>query len=192
MQRTLGFVALLGLAACGAAAPTAPSNSPLLAKSGSQTLYALTFAADIQTGSMVFSGLAKTGDPFLGIGGANVLLMLPAAASGNTAVCDADGSGLGNTTSSWGGYVGEWKGTLSITKKRGGLIYFSYYANRADASGGFLNLDVHAVATETNSSGVVTIAISNARGMVGATSTPDGTNYAAQDRCLTFSVTATP
>jgi hypothetical protein len=194
MRCTLALIALLGLAACSGMTPTAadtPGEAPSFAKASGQTLYALTFATDLQTGSLVFSGLAKTGDPFLGIGGSNVYLTLPAATSGNTAVCDADGSGLGATTNSWGGYAREWKGTLSITKKRG-LIYFSYSANPADGGAGFLNLDSHASFTETSSGGIVTIAISNARGMVGATSTPDGGPYDAQDRCLSFSVTATP
>jgi hypothetical protein len=160
-------------------------------KETGQALYTLSFATDIQTGSVVFSGLAKRGDPFLGITGDNVYLTLPASTSGNTAVCNGDGSGLGATTNTWGGYVGEWKGTLSITKKRG-LIYFSYTAAPADGSPGHLNLDAHAAFTETNSSGVITIAISSTRGMVGATSTPDGAGFDAVDRCLTFSVTATP
>jgi hypothetical protein len=196
MNRPLALVslALLGLAGCSDQAPTAadsPSGPPSFAKGSGQTLYTLTFAADIQTGSVVFSGLAKNGDPFLGIGGDNVYLTLPATTSGDTALCDGDGTGLGATTNTWGGYVGEWKGTLSITKKRG-QIYFSYRANPAGGGAGFLNLDSHAAFTETNNSGVVTIAISNARGMVGATSTPDGAGFDAVDRCLTFSVTATP
>jgi hypothetical protein len=196
MHRPLSLftLAVLGLGACSDTAPTAvesPSEPPSLAKGSGQTLYSLTFATDIQTGSVVFSGLAKTGDPFLGIGGDNVYLTLPAATSGNTAVCDADGSGLGATTNTWGGYAGEWKGTLSITKKRG-QIYFSYRANPAGGGAGFLNLDSHAAFTETNTGGVVTIAISNTRGMIGATSTPDGAGFDATDRCLTFSVTATP
>lgn len=196
MNRPLALLsfALFGIAGCSDRLPTAvdsPSGPPAFAKGSGQTLYALTFATGIQTGSAVFSGLAKTGDPFLGIGGDNVYLTLPASASGNPAVCDADGSGLGATTASWGGYAGEWKGTLSITKKRG-LLYFSYRANPASGGAGFLNLDAHAAFVETNASGVITIAISDARGMVGATSTPDGAGFDATDRCLTFSVTATP
>ena len=193
MNRSLSLLslALLGVVGCSDKIPTAvgsPSGPPSFAKGSGQTLYALTFATDIQTGSIVFSGLAKTGDPFLGIGGDNVRLTLPAATTGNTAVCDSDGTGLGATTNSWGGYVGEWIGTLSIIKKRG-LIYFSY---RAFRGGGFLNLDSHAAFTETNSGGVVTISISNARALIGATSSPDGVVSDATDRCLTFSVTATP
>jgi len=196
MNRPLALLslALVGIAGCTDKIPTAVdsgSGPPSFAKGSGQTLYALTFATGIQTGSVVFSGLAKTGDPFLGIGADNVYLSLPASASGNPAVCDADGSGLGATTSSWGGYAGEWKGTLSITKKRG-LIYFSYRAGPAAGGPGFLNLDSHAAFTETNSGGVVTVAMSNARGMVGATSSPDGVVSDATDRCLTFSVTATP
>ena len=88
-----------------------PRNSP---RAPGQTVYALTFA----TGSVVFSGSAKMGDPFLAIGGDNVRLVIPGSASGNPTVGDADGSGLGPTIDSWGGFVGQWNGTLAISKRR--------------------------------------------------------------------------
>jgi len=186
-------LALLGLAACSDEMPTAPDSPtgpPLFARGGSQTLYAFTFQGGIQNDlAHPFSAMAKTNDPFAGsVSGDPVYLFLPAATGGNLSVCDNDGSGLGATTAGWGGYVGVWKGNFSISAK-GGKYHFAYRATREDGTG-LLWLVVNRPAVKSN--GNLTLTFTDVRGLVSAYSTPDGGPYDPQDRCLTFSITATP
>ena len=65
----------------------------------------------------------------------------------------------------------------------------SYLASR-ESGGGYLNLVVNAPAVKSN--GNLTLTFTDVRGLVAANSTPDGGASDPQDRCLTFSVTATP
>jgi len=193
MLRTIAGIAVLGLAACGRDVPTAQDQStgaPLFARGGNQTLYGITFQQGIQSDVLhPFSASAKTGDPFGGsVAGDPVYLLIPASSAGQAAVCDQDGSGLGATTESWGGYIGIWKGDFSISVK-GGTYHVAYRATREDGSG-MLWLVVNAPGVKSN--GNLTLTFTNVRGLVSALSTPDGGPYDPQDRCLTFSITATP
>jgi len=193
MLRTIAGIAVLGLAACGRDVPTAQdqSNGALLfARGGNQTLYGITFQQGIQSDvAHPFSALAKTGDPFGGsVGGDPVYVLLPASSAGMATVCDQDGSGLGATTESWGGYAGIWKGDFSISAKAG-AHHFAYRATREDGTG-MLWLVVNAAGVKSN--GNLTLTFTNVRGLVSALSTPDGGPYDPQDRCLTFSITAIP
>jgi hypothetical protein len=190
---SLFALALLGLSACSHEAPTVsntPTEPPLFARGGGQTVYGITFQQGIQSDlAHPFSASAKTGDPFSGsVDGNLVYLNLPAATEGLPTVCDQDGSGLGATTGSWGGYVGIWKGDFSISAK-GSTYHFAYRATREDGSG-MLWLVVNSSAVKSN--GNLTLSFTNVRGLVSAYSTPDGGPYDPQDRCLTFSITATP
>jgi len=165
-------------------------DSPVFARGGGQTSYAISFQGGIQSDlSHPFATLAKTGDPFGGnVGGNPVYVSLPPSTGGDTAVCDQDGSGLGATTASWTGYAGIWKGDFSISVK-GPTYHFAYRATREDGTG-MLWLVVNSAAVKTN--GNLTLTFTNVRGLVSALSTPDGGPYDPQDRCLTFSLTATP
>lgn len=159
-------------------------------KETGQTLYGMTFQSGLESDvSHPFSTSAKTGDPFASpVSGNPVYLTIPAAAGGVTAVCDADGSHLGATNGSWGAYAGTWKGGFSLSVKSG-RYHLSFVASR-DAGGGYLNLVVNAPAVKSN--GNRTLTFTNARGLVAANSTPNGGPMDPQDRCLTFSITATP
>jgi len=190
MRSTLALVALLGLAACGDHAPLSPGGeAPLFARGGGQTLYGITFQQGIESDpAHPFSALAKTGDPFASpVTGDPVYLLFPGSAGGVTAVCDADGSGLGPTTADWGLYGGIWHGSFSVSAKAG-KYHLSYIATREN--GGYLNLVVNAPAVKSN--GNLTLTFTDVRGLVAANSTPDGGPTDPQDRCLTFSITATP
>jgi len=156
------------------------------------TRYSLTFQGGLRTGSTISAAVAKTGDPFSGIAGSRVLLTIPDQALGSTAICDADGSGLGATTSAWGEYAGEWIGDFSMAKPGPNHLWLSFFASRADGSPGILNLDIHTAYTETNSGGVIALAAGPWRALVGATSRPRGAAFDAVDRCMIFGVTATP
>lgn len=159
-------------------------------KENGQTPYGMTFQGGLESdASHPYSTFAKTGDPFASpVSGNPVYLMISAAAGGVTAVCDADGSGLGATSASWGGYSGIWKGSFSVSVKSG-KYHLSFVATR-DTGGGYLNLVVNGPAAKSN--GNLTLTFTNARGLVAANSTPNGGPKDPQDRCLTFSITATP
>ena len=200
MKSAFALLALLGLAACNAETPTGTDSSagPLFARGGgNQTLYAITLAGGLQSDpAHPFSAMGVTGDPFSAKVSANpAYLILPALAGGdNLAACDGDGS-LGPSTASWGGYEGVWKGSFSVTGQKGGKPGNSYHvafgATRADGSGGSLALVINATGVKSN--GNLTLSFTNVRGLVSAYSTPVGGGPAdSQDRCLTFSITATP
>ena len=167
-----------------------PAGPPVFARGGNQTLYGITFQQGIQSDvAHPFSASAKTGDPFSGsVAGNPVYLLLPASSAGLPTVCDQDGSGLGATTESWGGYAGIWKGDFSISVK-GSTYHVAYRATREDGTG-MLWLVVNAPGIKSN--GNLTLSFTDVRGLVSALSTPDGGPYDPQDRCLTFSITATP
>ena len=198
MRHFLALTAILGLVSCGTEAPVSPDEAggqPTLARGGArggggQTQYSMTFLGGLESDpTHPFTTAAKTGDPFAGsVSGNPVYLLLPAASGGSTAVCDADGSGLGATSASWGAYGGIWKGSFSVSVK-GGKYHLSYVADR-EVGGGYLNLVVNGPAVKSN--GDLTLTFTNARGLVAANSTPDGGPTDPQDRCLTFSITATP
>ena len=156
------------------------------------TRYFLTFQGGLRSGNTVFSAVGKTGDPFSGIAGSGVLLTIPDQALGPTAICDADGSGLGTTTSAWGEYAGDWIGGFSMVKPGPNHLWLSFFASRADGSPGVLNMDIHTAYTETNSGGVITLTAGPWRALVGARSTPRGAGFDAVDRCISFDVKATP
>lgn len=192
-SRPVLVLTLYFLAGCGVdtAVLTEPQGGrPVFARRGGQTLYGITFQQGIQSDQThPFSTLAKSGDPFGGpVTGNPVYLSLPASTAGATSVCDADGSGLGTTSASWGAYGGIWKGGFSVSAKAG-KYHVSYIATRENGSG-YLNLVVNAPAVKSN--GNLTLTFTNVRGLVAANSTPDGGPTDPQDRCLTFSITATP
>lgn len=186
-------LALSIAAGCGGdiATPTdTPTGQPVFARGGGQTLYAFTFQGGIESDpANPFLAAAKTGDPFGSpVSGNPVYLLLPAATGGLTGVCDADGSGQPATTASWGAYGGIWKGGFSVSAKAG-KYHLSYIATR-DVGGGYLNLVVNAAGDKSVNK--LTLTFTNVRGLVAANSTPDGVATDPQDRCLTFSITATP
>ena len=186
-------VALSLVAACGFETTTLadpPVGPPVFTRGASQTPYAISFQGGIQSDlSHPFSAMAKTGDPFSGsVAGNPVYLSLPGTTGGDPSVCDQDGSGLGATTASWGGYLVIWKGDFSISAK-GSTYHFAYRATREDGSG-MLWLVVNSAAVKSNNN--LTLSFTNVRGLVSAYSTPDGGPYDPQDRCLSFSLTATP
>jgi hypothetical protein len=202
MKSTFALLALLGLAACNAEMPTRTDPSvgpPLFAKGGgSQTQYGFTFQGGLQSDpAHPFSALAKTGDPFYGgVSGNPVYLVLPAAAGGDSTVCNNDGSGLGLSTGSWGAYAGVWKGSFSIgAKGQGPSYHVAFNATREDGTG-WIWLVVNGDGVKTN--GNLTLTFTNVRGLVSAYSTPTGSYdprvgpFDPQDRCLTFAITATP
>lgn len=157
-----------------------------------QTLYGFTFEQGLQGDpAHPFSGAAKTNDPFYGgVSGNPVYLTLPAVAGGDDlAVCDGDGS-LGPSTGSWGAYVGVWKGSFSIgARGQGPGYHVAFGATREDGSGS-LWLVINGEGVKSN--GNLTVTFTNVRGLINVSSTPDGGPYDPQDRCLTFSISATP
>ena len=196
MKRTFALLALLGLAACNAETPTGTDSSagPLFARGGgNQTLYAITLAGGLQSDpTHPFSAMGVTGNPFSSKVSADpVYLILPASAGGDDlAACDGDGS-LGNSTASWGGYEGVWKGGFSVTGRKAGSDYHvAFGATREDGTG-FLWLVINATGVKSNNN--LTLSFTNVRGLVSAGSTPVGGGPVdSQDRCLSFSITATP
>jgi hypothetical protein len=164
-------------------------DSPVFARGGSQTSYVISFQGGIQSDlSHPFAAMAKTGDPFSGAVSGPVYVSLPLNSSGSTAVCDQDGSGQAASTDLWSGYAGTWKGDFSISAK-GNAYHFAYRATREDGTA-MLWLVVNGPAVKSN--GNLTLTFTDVRGLVSAYSTPDGGPYDPQDRCLTFSITATP
>jgi hypothetical protein len=157
-----------------------------------QTFYSFTFEQGLQSDPVhPFSGAAKTGDPFYGgVSGNPVYLTLPASAGGDDlAVCDGDGS-LGPSTASWGAYAGVWKGSFSIgAKGQGPQYHVSFGATREDGTGSMW-LVINGDGVKSN--GNLTLTFTNVRGLLNVSSTPDGGAYDPQDRCLTFSISATP
>lgn len=198
MKRTLALLALCGLAACNADTPAGPDSSadPLFARGGgSQTLYAITLAGGLlDDPTHPFSALGVTGDPFSGkgISADPVYLTLPASAGGtDLAACNGDGS-LGDSTPDWGGYEGVWKGSFSVAGKKPGNTSYrvAFGATREDGTG-FLWLVIQS-GTGYKSNNNLTLTFTNVRGLVSEASTPVGGGPAdSQDRCLTFSITAT-
>lgn len=200
-------LSLFVLAACSSDVPTAPRalrSEPLFAKPGAQTLYAFSWQGGFQSdASHPFSTLAKTGDPFGGgIDADGVYLVLPTSAGGDPSVCNA-GSTIDPSTGSWVGeydYTGLWVGhvTASVSTGKQGTTTanFSFNATRSDGTGWiWLVLKGGSVSL---SSGKLTLSFTNSRGLVSAYSTPTGSfdprvgPFDPQDRCLTFSITATP
>jgi len=196
MKSTYALLALFGLAACNVDTPTGTDSSvgPVLFArgGGSQTLYGITLAGGLQNDlTHPFSAMGVTGNPFSAQVSADpVYLTLPASAGGDDlALCDGDGS-LGPSTVSWGGYEGVWKGNFSVTgKKPGGSYHVAFGATREDGTG-FLWLVINATGVKSNNN--LTLSFTNVRGLVSAGSTPDGGPIDSQDRCLSFSITATP
>jgi hypothetical protein len=136
--------------------------------------------------------MGVTGDPFSSkVSAEQVYLMLPASAGGdNLAACDGDGS-LGPSTANWLGYEGVWKGSFSVTGKKPYGYHVTFGATRADGSGGSLWLVINAAGVKSTDK--LTLSFTNVRGLVSAGSTTDGSGAVdSDDRCLTFSVTATP
>ena len=199
MKSTFALLALFGLAACNADVPTGTDSStgPLFARGGgSQTLYAITLAGGLQGDpTHPFSAMGVTGNPFSSkVSAEQAYLILPASAGGSDlAACDGDGS-LGPSTASWGGYAGVWKGSFSVTGKKpvsSSGYHVAFGATRADGSGGSLWLVINATGVKSNNN--LTLSFTNVRGLVSAGSFPAGSGPVdSQDRCLTFSITATP
>ena len=186
----IGFALVAGCSADNAVLMEPSGGQPVFARGGGQTTYAITFQGGIESDlSTPFSATAKTGDPFSGgVSGNPVYVSLPVTTAGDTMVCDQDGSALGATAASWGGYVGIWKGDFSISAKAN-TYHFAYRTTRQDGTA-MLWLVVNAPAAKSN--GNLTLTFTNVRGLVSAYSTPDGGPFDPQDRCLTFSITATP
>ena len=197
MKSAFALLALLGLAACNADIPTGTDSStgPLFARGGgNQTLYAITLAGGLQSDpSHPFLAMGVTGNPFSSkVSAEQAYLILPASAGGSDlAACDGDGS-LGPSTALWGGYEGVWRGTFSVTGRKAGSDYHvSFGATRADGSGGSLWLVINAAGVKSTDK--LTLSFTNVRGLVSAGSIPVGSGPVdSQDRCLSFSITATP
>lgn len=197
MKRTFALLALFGLAACNADTPTgtdASAGPPLFARGGGdQTFYAITLAGGLQSDlTRPFSALGVTDNPFSAKVSADpAYLVLPSVSGGDPSVCDQDGSGQLSSTDLWGAYGGVWKGSFSVTGKRTGNSYHvAFGATRVDGTG-FLWLVINATAVKSNNN--LTLTFTNVRGLLNVSSTPVGGGPAdSQDRCLTFSITATP
>jgi len=201
MTRTVALLALCGLAACNTESPTGTdaASAPLFARGGgSQTSYGFTFAGGLVSDpTHPFSAMGVTNNPFSAqIAGNPVYLILPAGSGGNTSICDQDGSGQPPSTGNWGGYEGVWKGSFSIAAKKGGSSYHvGYNATREDGTG-WIWLVVNGPAVKSNNN--LTLTFTNVRGLVSTYSTPTGSfdprvgPFDSDDRCLTFSITATP
>jgi hypothetical protein len=207
MHRTLVPLALslLAFTACSSDSPIAPRlapSQPLFAKpSDPQTSYAFTWQGGLQSDvNHPFAALGKIGDPFTsGIDADGVYLVLPWSSGGNPAVCDA-GSTLEPSTGEWGLYSGLWVGhlTASVSTSKQGILTggLTFNATRSDGTGWiWLVLKGGDV---VSSNGKLTVTFTNARGLVSAYSTPTGSfdprvgPFDPQDRCLTFSIVATP
>ena len=201
-------LSLFVLAACSRDVPTTPrvlASAPLFAKPSAQTLYAFNFQGGLQSdASHAFSTLAKTGDPFGGgIDADGVYLVLPTSAGGDPNACAVDWTS-DPATGAWAGehgdYSGLWVGhlTASASTSRQGITTggFSFNATRSDGTG-WIWLVLKG-GTVTLSSGKLNLSFANSRGLVSAYSTPTGSfdprvgPFDPQDRCLTFSITATP
>jgi hypothetical protein len=202
-------LSLFVFAACSSDAPTVPrvlASAPLFAKQPAQTLYAFAWQGGLQSDvNHPFSALAKTGDPFggSGIDADGVYLVLPTSSGGVPSVCDA-GSTLDPSTGAWvttvGDYSGLWVGHVvaNVSPGKQGITTanFSFNAKRSDGTGWiWLVLKGGGV---TSSNGKLTLSFTNSRGLMSAYSTPTGSfdprvgPFDPQDRCLTFSITATP
>lgn len=197
MNRALSLLgaAALGVLGCSSEGPDAAAlnGPPTSARGGgTQTLYGVTLVNGLQNDpTHPFSSLGKTGDPFSGtVGGDPVYVVLPSSSGGNTAVCDQDGSGLGATTGTWGAYTGVWTGSFSVTAKGSRDVYHVSFGATHENAAGFVALVVNG--TGVKSTDKLTLTFTNVRGLVSAGSTPDGGPPDAQDRCLTFSITAVP
>jgi len=202
-------LSLVVLAACSREAPTTPRalrSEPLFAKPPAQTLYAFSWQGGLQSdASHPFSTLAKTADPFggTGIDADSVYLVLPTSAGGDPTVCNAGSTAdpsFGSWVSDIGDYTGVWVGhvtaNVSTGKQGTTTANFSFNATRSDGTG-WIWLVLKG-GTVTLSSGKLTLSFANSRGLVSAYSTPTGSfdprvgPFDPQDRCLTFSITATP
>ena len=203
MKQSLGVAALVLLAvvACDSASPSLTgllSDEAQLAKGGgSQTQYGFTFAGGLASDPLhPFSDAAKTGDPFYGgVSGDPVYLTLPASSGGDASVCN-DGSDLLPSIGDWGAYAGVWKGSFSIgAKGQGPSYHLAFNATREDGTG-WIWLVVNGTGVKSNNN--LTLTFTNVRGLVSTYSTPTGSfdprvgPFDSTDRCLTFSITATP
>ncbi|HEX6943394.1 MAG TPA: hypothetical protein VF128_10740 [Gemmatimonadaceae bacterium] len=197
MNRTLASLVLAALvAACSSEAPVAPrvlTSIPLTARPTPQTLYTYTLSGGLQSNvGHPFSSLAATGTPFSGnISGDPVYLDLPASAGGDPAICNQDGSGLAPAIGDWEGYVGTWKGAFTISPKKGKDLTYSvtYNATREDGTGFIWLVIKGGVLSNGN------LVFTNVRGLVSEFSSPIERTvgpFDNRDRCLTFTITATP
>jgi len=201
-------LSLFALAACSRDVPTTPralASAPLFAKPSAQTLYAFSWQGGFQSdANHPFSTLAKPGDPFGGgIDADGVYLVLPPSAGGDANVCN-EGSTTDPSTGSWvgesGDYTGLWVGhvtaNVSTGKQGATTANFSFNAARSDGTGWIWLVLKGGTVSSTN--GKLTLSFTNARGLISTYSTPTGSfdprvgPFDSQDRCLTFSVTATP
>ncbi len=200
MNRTLAPLVLSVLVvACSNEAPVAPHVAmapPLYARPVPQTLYTYAAAGGLQSDvTHPFSALATTGAPFSGnISGDPVYLDLPASAGGDPTICNQDISGVGPAIGDWEGYVGTWKGAFTISPKKGKDLTYSvtYNATREDGTGWIWLVIKGGVLSGEN------LVFTNVRGLISTYSTPTGSfeprvgPFDERDRCLTFTITATP
>jgi len=201
MNRTLALlVTSVLVVACGSEAPVAPHiamSPPLYARPGAQqTLYAYTLTGGLQSNvAHPFTSLAATGFPFAGsVAGDPVHLDLPASTGGDPTICNQDTSSVGPAIGDWEGYEGPWKGAFTVAPKKGKDLSYSvsYNATREDGTGWIWLVIKGGILSNGN------LTFTNVRGLVSAYSTPDGSfdprvgPFDNRDRCLTFTISATP
>ena len=188
----------LFVVACSTEAPVAPRlamSPPLYARPAAQT-YTYTLAGGLESNAAhPFTAQATTGAPFSGtLNGDPVYLDLPASAGGDPAICNQDISSVGPAIGDWEGYAGTWKGVFTVSPKKGKDLTYSatYNATREDGTGWIWLVIKGGLLSGGN------LTFSNVRGLISTYSTPTGSfeptvgPFDDRDRCLTFTITATP
>lgn len=166
-------------------------------RQGKSNTYTLTFGGDL-TGTV--TGLTLDfRDPLKAIN-AGAVSFRPALASGDRSACRRI-NGLPVTATDWGAYSDStWLGVVDLARRGSGSFHLQIVGDQEDVDGGHINLVVnHKPITDTVdlTTGIAFADFRNARAMVGlaswAESDVDGTPVEDNDdRCINFTITATP
>ena len=194
------YVLMAGLAfflACEESyGPTDMATGLELAAKPANALYTYTFSGDIQ--GELTNVPASSSDPFKQVSASGLSFEFPAASTADTTACNTDQPSLAPTVNDWDGYASDkWAGAIDLSRRKKSSFHLQITGTQNDGTGS-INLAVNDVPVEdTNVGGTAMIRFEDARALISALSysETDGNGdptYDAEDRCVNFSITATP
>jgi hypothetical protein len=195
------FVLIAGIAYFGACedsiGPTdTPTSLELSAKPPSNTLYTYALSGDIE--GTLTNVSASTSDPFKQVNTGGLSFEFPATSTADTTACNQKDRSLAPTVNDWGGYdSGPWAGEMNLSRRKRSSFHLQITGTQTDGAGS-INLAVNDVPVEgTNDEGNPELQFQDSRALISALSYSDTTSsgepdYDADDRCVNFTITATP